>query len=60
MIVYILKLLGSTKTELKRIVRDYEDIVEHLRKAIPTNIFSQIVHTNSTSKVHKLKQFIST
>lgn len=59
MIVYILKLLGTTKTELKKIVRDYEDIVEHLRTAIPTSIFNQIVHTNSTSKVHTLKQFIS-
>ena len=59
MIVYVLKLLGATKNELKKLVRDFEEIVEHLRTAIPTSIFGQIIHTDSTSKLQLLKQYIA-
>ncbi len=59
LVVYILKLLGTTKTELKRLIRSYEEIVEHLRTTIPTSVYNQIIHTDSTVKLQFLKHYIS-
>lgn len=58
LIVYQLKLLGVTKTELKKIINEFEELVEKLRKSIPTSIFVQIIHTDHSSKIAQLRKFI--
>lgn len=59
LVVYQLKLLHVSKTEMRRTISGFEDIVERLRLNIPTNIFSQIIHTDNHSKITQLKEFVS-
>lgn len=58
LIIYQLKLLHVTKTELKRIVAGFEEAVETLRSQIPIQIFNQIIYSNSNSKIVQLKKYI--
>lgn len=59
LIIYQLKLLGVSKTDMKRLVSDYTDSVEKLRQNIPINIFNQIIYTDNRQKMNKLKAFIA-
>lgn len=59
LIIYQLKLLCISKKEMKRVESGFEDIVEKLRLAIPTNIFNKIIHTDNHTKITQLKKFIS-
>lgn len=59
LIVYQLKLLKNSKTEIKRLITNYTEIVERLRNNVPTNIFNQIIHTDNNTKVKRLKTFAS-
>lgn len=58
LIIYQLKLLGVTKTELRKTINEFEELVEKLRKNIPTNIYVQIIHTDHSSKITQLKKII--
>lgn len=59
LVIYQLKLLHAAKTEMRRIISGFEDIVEKLRANVPTSIFNQIIHTDNPSKILLLKKFIS-
>ena len=59
LIVYQLKLLGVSKTYMKRLIADYTDSVEKLRHSIPISIFNQIIYTDSRQKLRCLKGFIA-
>lgn len=59
LVIYQLKLLHASKTEMRRIISGFEDIVEKLRANVPTSIFNQIIHTDNPSKILLLKKFIS-
>lgn len=48
----------SSKTELKRIVNNFEKIIEHFRPQIPTSVYHQIFHTDTKNKLESLKKFI--
>jgi hypothetical protein len=54
-----MKLIGVTKTEMKRIISAYTEIVDRLRMGIPTSVFSKIVYTDNKPKVEALKKFVS-
>lgn len=58
LIIYQLKLLHVSKTEMKRTIPGFEDIVEKLRNNVPTSIFNQIIHTDNNAKLTKLKKFV--
>lgn len=58
LVIYQLKLLHVSKTEMKRIISGFEDIVEKLRSNVPTSIFNQIIHTDNNAKLAKLKNFV--
>jgi abortive infection bacteriophage resistance protein len=58
LIIYILKSLRYSKTDLKRIILDFEKGCEKLRIIIPINIYNQIIPTDVKNKLIKLKQFI--
>ena len=58
LIIYIMKLLGETKTEMKRVINGYTDIVEKLRTQIPISVFNQIIYTDNNAKIKALKAFV--
>ena len=53
-----MKLLGETKTEMKRVISGYTDIVEKLRTQIPISVFNQIIYTDNNVKIKALKSFV--
>ena len=59
LIIYILKALKVTKTEMKRIVNNFQEITDELRNKIPTNVYNRIVYTDYTNKLVQLRKFIS-
>lgn len=59
LVIYQLKLIGVSKTELKRIITNYTLIVEDLRSKIPIRIFNQIIHTDNNIKISALKNYVS-
>ena len=59
LIIYQTKLLGVTKTEMKRIITNFVEITEKLRTNIPTSIYNQIIHTDNMSKIFMLKKYVS-
>ena len=58
LIIYQLKLLHISKTEMKRIIAGFENATEKLRNNIPVNIYNQIIHTDNATKILQLKHFI--
>src|SRR5699024_1155688 len=58
-VIYQLKILHVSKSEMKRIISRFEYIVEKLRSNIQINIFHQIIYTNNRSKIILLKKFVS-
>lgn len=59
LLIYQTKLLGISKTEIKRIITSFNEITEKLRSNIPINIYNQIIHTDNNSKILLLKQYVS-
>ena len=58
LLIYLLRQLGVSKTELKRYIRDYESIFADLTKSVGTNIYSVLVPTNFNHKIFFLKKNI--
>ena len=59
LITYILKNLGTSKTELKRLVNKFDKIINDFRNLIPFSTYSQILHTDTRNKLSSLNTFIS-
>ncbi len=59
LLIYQMKLIGTTKTEMKKVVSGFSDTVERLRHSIPISMFNQIIHTDYNSKIAALKKFVS-
>ena len=58
LIVYLLLLLRMSKNDMKRLISSYGECTEKLRKAIPTNVYNQIIRTDNNAKILALKKFI--
>lgn len=59
LIIYQTKLLGVTKTEMKRIIINFTELTEKLRISIPINVYNQIIHTDNAAKIHCLKKYVA-
>jgi abortive infection bacteriophage resistance protein len=59
LVIYQMKLIGVTKTEMKRVIASYTETVDRLRISIPISVFSRIVYTDNKPKVTALKKFVS-
>ncbi|WP_338627735.1 Abi family protein (plasmid) [Clostridium baratii] len=59
LIVYLLKGLGETKTELKRFVNRFVNIIEEFRKNINISYYNRIIPTDTRNKLSNLNIFIS-
>lgn len=58
LIIFILKKLNKTKTELIKLLNDYIKLSDELKSKIPQNIYDQIILTNDKNKLNDLKKFI--
>lgn len=58
LIAVLLKKYGITKTEINKFINDYEKLIEEFRNKIPINIYNQVVHTNTKTKLYDLRNFI--
>lgn len=54
----LLKKYGISKTEINKFINDYEKIIEDFRNKIPYNIYSQVIHTDTKTKLNNLKKYI--
>jgi abortive infection bacteriophage resistance protein len=58
LVVYLLKNFLVARTELKKIISDFQNTSESLRRQIPINIYSQIIPTDTRNKLAALRKFI--
>ena len=58
LIVYIMKILKHSKTELKLFINQFTEACEILRKQVPMNIYSRIVYTDTRRKLNELREFL--
>ena len=58
LIVYLMRLMGFTKTECKQLVAGYEAVVEKYRSELPFNVYSKIIKTTARAKLAALREFV--
>lgn len=58
LVCYLLKKLSVPKIEIQKMITQFVNITEMLRKRIPINIFSQIIYTNTRDRIVLLKKFV--
>ena len=54
-IIYLLKNLECSKTELNMLVNDFEKSINDFRAKVPMNIYSSILYTDTKNKINLLK-----
>ncbi|KXJ36606.1 hypothetical protein AX282_21275 [Bacillus spizizenii] len=57
-VIFILKKLGITKTELKRLIRNFHEESEQLRNNIPVSVHTSIMGSDLKNKIKQLKNYI--
>lgn len=55
----LLKKYGITKTEINRLINEYEKVIEEFRTKIPINIYSQVIHSDTKNKLTILRNCYS-
>ena len=55
---YYLKLLGTTKTEIKAFIKDFERITEEYRNSVNAAVSSIVIRQDLSSRMATLKNFI--
>lgn len=58
LIIFVLKNLNVSKTDLNRFVKKLEEAIENFRKQTPISIYNKILSTETKSKISKLKIYI--
>ncbi|MGD9154359.1 MAG: Abi family protein, partial [Bacillota bacterium] len=58
LVVYLLKKFQVPFTELRRLILNFQGILETLRKQIPISVYSRIIYTDTRNKLSVLKEFI--
>ena len=54
LVAYMMKCLQFTKTEIRKFIIEFRDCYEELRKKVPPQLYSVIIHTDTRSKIQKL------
>lgn len=57
-ITLLLKKYEISKTELNRFINEYENIINEFINSIPFSIFSQVIHTDTKSKLTQLRKYV--
>ncbi|MEK4387190.1 Abi family protein [Solibacillus sp. FSL W7-1464] len=58
LVIFLLKKLGVTKTELKKIIKNFHNESEQLRDGIPVPIHTSIMGSDFKKKINKLSNYI--
>ena len=58
LICYYLKLPGTTKTELRSFIRDFERIIDNYKKQVNSAVCSRVVHPDLPARMTLLKNYI--
>lgn len=59
LLVYLLRRMGFSKTECRRLVAGYDAVIERYRAELPFNVYSKIIRTTARGKLTTLRQFVS-
>ena len=59
LVVYLLNSFRVSKSDMKKVVTEFQNIIEALRKQIPVSIYSRIVLTDTRPKLNGLRLYIS-
>ncbi len=59
LLIFQMKLIKVSRTDMKHVVGDFDEIVQKLRRSIPMNIYSRIIHTDYKVKLAMLKKYIA-
>ena len=59
MLAYLMAGLGFTKTECKQFLQGFEELLERHRNALPYDIYSQYVKTQTRAKLAAARDFVS-
>lgn len=55
---YYMKLLKTSKTEIKAFIREFEKITDNYRQAVNKNVVAIVIHPDLTTRMEILKNFI--
>lgn len=58
LVVYILKQLHVSKKELKRIVKNFDAMINQFRTQIPIQVYNQVFYTDTRNKLNELIKFV--
>ncbi len=58
LVIYMLKKIDCSKSDLNLVIRGYENSIEGLRENIPVNYYNKIVYTDTKNKLEQLKKYI--
>ena len=58
LIVMYLKAFGYSKTELRRLIRDFKQIVDNLNTEIPSSEFNRILGSNIYNKINSISNYV--
>ena len=59
LVTYLLKRLGTSKTDTRKFVTEIQSTIEEFRARTPYNNYAKIVFTDTRKKLQQLQQFIS-
>lgn len=59
LVVYLLTLMGVSKTERKRVVSEYEAILAKYKKELPASIYGALIRTETGKKLQQTKDFVT-
>lgn len=59
LLVYLMVLMGYTKTECKQFIGSYVSILEQFRAELPFNVYSMIIKTTASGKIAALRHYVS-
>lgn len=59
LVVYLLSLMGVSKTERKRVLTDYEAILDRYKLELPSAIFGALVRTETAKKLKQTRVFVT-
>lgn len=57
-IIYLLKNMKCTKTELNIFIVDFEKSINEFRSKVPINMYNQIFYTDTRNKLNSLKSYV--
>ncbi|WOV83900.1 Abi family protein [Sporosarcina jeotgali] len=58
LVIYLKKNFGATKTELKKIIKDFSRECEHFGEVIPREAYSAILGTDFRTKITRLLRYV--